>query len=100
MGNARYRAGRAFEYKVANELREEGWKVIRAAGSHGPFDLVAWSPEVGVRLIQCKIVQKMSDAVRLETAWHEEFAPCPFYKQELIMWVKEDRLTVIAEIGG
>ena len=49
----RYKSGRAFEYRIAKMLREEGWFVIRAAGSHGIADLVAakggqW------RIIQCK----------------------------------------------
>ena len=37
----RYAKGRTFEYKVRDRLREEGWFVVRAAGSKGIADLVA-----------------------------------------------------------
>ena len=36
-----YRKGRDHEYRVANKLRKQGWLVIRSAGSHSIFDLVA-----------------------------------------------------------
>lgn len=38
---ANYTKGRRFEYEIADILKREGYDVIRAAGSHGPFDLVA-----------------------------------------------------------
>lgn len=37
-----YSRGRAFEHRVSHALEERGWYVIRAAGSKGLFDLVAW----------------------------------------------------------
>jgi Holliday junction resolvase-like predicted endonuclease len=68
-----YRRGRAYEYKVKKQLEREGWTVLRTAGSHGLFDLIAINPPghsivrmapdaIGVRmrnegdikLIQCK----------------------------------------------
>jgi holliday junction resolvase Hjr len=39
---SRYRAGRDFEYKVRDNLTADGYEVIRAAGSKGPVDLVAF----------------------------------------------------------
>jgi predicted RNA binding protein YcfA (HicA-like mRNA interferase family) len=36
-----YTRGRAKEYRVAKRLRAQGWTVLRTAGSHGPFDLIA-----------------------------------------------------------
>ena len=37
-------------------LRSHGWLTIRAAGSHGPFDLLALSPSgLEVALVQCKL---------------------------------------------
>jgi Holliday junction resolvase len=36
-----YRRGAKVEYLVMKHLRDEGYVVIRAAGSHGPADLVA-----------------------------------------------------------
>ena len=41
MPNLRYIAGRAKEYREAKKLREQGFLVIRSAGSHSPIDLIA-----------------------------------------------------------
>lgn len=45
--------GRRLEYRARDILERASYLVIRSAGSHGPFDLVALSP-LGVRLIQVK----------------------------------------------
>jgi Holliday junction resolvase len=37
-----YNAGRDFEYKVRDYLREKGWIVRRAYASKGMFDLIAY----------------------------------------------------------
>lgn len=36
-----YRRGVAKEYRIKAKLEKEGWIVLRMAGSHGSFDLVA-----------------------------------------------------------
>ena len=36
-----YVKGRTLEYEVMNLFKSAGWKVVRSAGSHSPFDLVA-----------------------------------------------------------
>ena len=42
MPNNNYRRGRAREYKIMDELREEGYPlVMRTAGSHSPVDVIA-----------------------------------------------------------
>lgn len=41
MTNRNYVRGRSYEYKIAKKLRAEGWEVLRTAGSHGAFDLIA-----------------------------------------------------------
>lgn len=48
-----YRRGRSAEAKAAEELRAEGYLVIRSAASQSPVDLVAIGLQ-GVRLIQVK----------------------------------------------
>ena len=45
-----YAKGRRAEIRAKKELEADGWHVTRAAGSKGPFDLVA----VKTRLIQVK----------------------------------------------
>jgi len=54
MPNKKYERGRAFEYAVKKKLEERGWTVIRAAGSHGWADLVAWKEGTPTLIIQCK----------------------------------------------
>ena len=49
-----YAIGARFEYKTATYFRRHGYFVIRAAGSHGPADLVAVKKGYATLLIQCK----------------------------------------------
>ncbi len=41
MPNKRYISGRAHEYAIKKKWEKDGWTVLRTAGSHGEFDLVA-----------------------------------------------------------
>ena len=36
-----YVRGRAYEYEVVKLFKDAGYKVVRTAGSHGEFDLIA-----------------------------------------------------------
>jgi Holliday junction resolvase len=49
-----YVKGRTFEYKIATFFRRRGYFVVRAAGSHGPADLVAMKKGRRPLFIQCK----------------------------------------------
>lgn len=49
-----YRRGAYFERRVKLDMESRGWWVIRAAGSHGPADLVAMKLGEAALLIQCK----------------------------------------------
>ena len=49
----KYEAGRQSEYKVQTELEAEGYCTLRAAGSKGKVDVVAWN-ETETRFIQVK----------------------------------------------
>ena len=48
-----YEKGRRAEYKAMHQLRDDGYTVLRTAGSHGIYDVVAWNPDE-VRFIQVK----------------------------------------------
>ena len=50
---SRYKLGRRLEYRIKKLLEEHGYEVIRSAGSHGRWDLVAVKDKI-VRLIQVK----------------------------------------------
>ena len=64
MPNRNYQAGVRFERARKKVWEQDGNVVLRTAGSHGPFDLVAIG-EDRVRLIQCKRVQTKAQAMRL-----------------------------------
>lgn len=51
---SQYRRGRAFEYRVRDRFKAKGYEVLRAAGSKGPADLVAFK-KGSIIFIQCKI---------------------------------------------
>lgn len=56
MPNTNYLRGRNFEYKVKKYLQEQGYHVLRTAGSHGMYDLIAIKFELqpSIIFIQCK----------------------------------------------
>jgi len=54
MPNRNYERGRAREYRSQLLLETAGYRTIRASGSHGDFDIVAYS-RMGVLFIQCKL---------------------------------------------
>jgi Holliday junction resolvase len=49
-----YVRGRAAEYKAIKILRSKNFLVLRSAGSHGPCDLIAASPDGERFVIQIK----------------------------------------------
>ena len=56
MPNKNYVKGRRKEYKICEQLKNEGFDVVqRTAGSHSPIDIIAISKDKQmIRLIQCK----------------------------------------------
>jgi Holliday junction resolvase len=46
-----YRKGARYEYYVKRLLEEKGYLVFRTAGSHGPFDLIAFDVQNKVILL-------------------------------------------------
>lgn len=60
-GNARYRSGYHFERRVSAHLRNDGYFVIEARGSHGALDQVAVKP-YSILGVQCKTDGVLSPA--------------------------------------
>ena len=56
-----YRRGARLEYLARDVLRQQGYVVVRSAGSHSPFDLIAVN-ERQVLFIQ---VKKQGQSIRL-----------------------------------
>jgi len=61
---SRYRLGAAAERRVRDFLERHGFEVVRAAGSKGKWDLVAWKM-VGRRLILLCLQVKSRSAAHL-----------------------------------
>ena len=66
MPNKNYQRGRRFEWEVKKDLEKQGYAVMRTAGSHGAYDLIAIydGTSLYVRFIQCKVVKKLTDGVK------------------------------------
>lgn len=100
MPNRNYIAGRSFEYKTKRLLEEGGYLVIRAAGSHGPYDLMAIHPGEPVRCIQVKRVQKEGAMKRLFFDWDQlEHQDNQNYREELWVWFRGKPHKSHAELG-
>ena len=84
--NTRYRRGANIEYRAKAALQSQGYLVIRAAGSHGPADLVAmrpafdsWKRQTGpeVLLVQCKRSKnRLTPGEKSELAWIADRLGC------------------------
>ena len=54
--NRNYERGVRFERQLMADFKKEGYNVIRASGSHGLFDIVAFHfDNRHIRFIQCKV---------------------------------------------
>lgn len=87
-GNPNYRAGRLFEYETIRDYRAIGYSCIRASGSHGEYDLVAYRKDCKPVLVQCKRVSKASEAKRLGKVFSSSIQSSPYYYQCLRVKVK------------
>lgn len=58
-----YAKGARLERELKEKLERDGYYVIRAAGSHGLFDLIAWNFR-SVMLVQCKTRKPTKDELR------------------------------------
>ena len=67
MSNRNYIKGRAYEYKAKKVLEEQGYTVVRTAGSHGPWDLMAIKEgtDEPVKCVQIKVTKSEDQLKRL-----------------------------------
>jgi hypothetical protein len=92
--NKNYLAGRRLEYKIKKEWEKQGFIVLRTAGSHGPFDLVAYRMHHPVVMIQCKRVATLGQAMTLIRKWTEKPPIAPgvvHFQQRIEVYVKSER---------
>lgn len=93
MTNRNYVAGRALEYRRKAHYAEHCDTVLRTAGSHGPFDLIALTEGEPVLLIQCKRVKTEGQATALLRE-APPLAPSPHYIQIMDIYVRDTRRTI------
>ena len=67
--NPQYVSGRAFEYARKKYWEDQKHKVVRAAGSHGIFDLITFGPNGTVQGIQCKLTDTVGKAEAMLAKW-------------------------------
>jgi Holliday junction resolvase-like predicted endonuclease len=52
-----YNRGRAKEYALMKQLKEDGYTVLRSAGSHGDFDVIAYKDKSELHMFQLKYTE-------------------------------------------
>lgn len=88
MSNPNYIAGRAFEYATIKEWEEQGYVAVRTAGSHGPFDVIAFRPDRKPEMVQCKRTSDRATAHRLLQTFRETTIPSKHYHQVMTVKIK------------
>lgn len=89
--------GDYFERQVRDTLEEHGWLVTRAAGSHGPYDLVALRHDKTPALVECKISGRIDPAERTALLDAAELAGA---RAVVAMRPRGGRVTVAAIVRG
>lgn len=84
--STRYQQGRQAEYAVQRELAAEGYTTIRAAGSKGKTDILAWNGN-HYRHIQVKTFAKRPGDYSDDLAALSSF-PAP-YNATRELWIKQ-----------
>lgn len=88
MGNPNYQAGRREEYATQRKWEEAGYSTIRASGSHGKADVVAFRPDRKPELIQCKVTKTEAEAKRLIKDFKSYTIPSSYYHQVISVKIK------------
>lgn len=88
MPNKQYQAGRRFEYECIRMWEKRDYKCIRASGSHGLYDIVAFRPDRKPEFIQCKRVADSPQGRRLIEKFREDTISAAFFHQTIAVRVK------------
>lgn len=95
MPNKNYKSGRAFEYETQKRWEEKGYATIRASGSHGQFDVVAFRSDRKPEFIQCKVCNDEAEAKRLLKQFISDTIPSLNYHQTMTIKVKRKGITEV-----
>lgn len=85
----KYSKGRRFEYKIMRLLKADGYNVLRSAGSHGLYDIVAWNSKE-VRFIQAKHKDYVSPQ-EINKIWEDSM---PAVCRREIWYLKNGRINI------
>src|SRR5438477_6529671 len=99
MPNSNYRSGVRTERQRKKWWESKGFATIRAAGSHGFWDLVCVSPNEQVYLVQVKRCETKAQARRLMDRFRESpsIPNGPHYKQVMEVYVAKTREVLTCE---
>lgn len=102
MPSSNYKMGRALEYKVRKQWQGVNYTVIRAAGSHGFADLIAFCPECPVFAIQCKRVETKAQALKIIDRLRSprEFPKGKHWKRVVEVYVSKTREYITEYFDG
>lgn len=88
MPNKNYRAGRRFEYETMRKYEDMGFTCVRTAGSHGPFDVIAFFCTRKPNFIQCKRVTTEYEANKAIDQFKDATVSSKYYHQTITVRIK------------
>lgn len=94
MSNKNYVAGAAFERATQKAWERRGYSTIRASGSHGLYDVVAFSCDRKPEMIQCKRCTTEAEAARLMRNFKKVTIPSLYFHQSMAVKVKGSIITI------
>lgn len=92
MPNKNYLSGVRFERETMKSYEAQGYKCIRASGSHGEYDIVAYRANHKPVLIQCKVVTKKAAVDLMIKRFIEEVPSELHYHQSLRVKLKGSKV--------
>lgn len=88
MANKNYVSGRNFEYATQREYERKGYNTVRAAGSHGVYDVIAFHKDKKPVFIQCKAVTTEAQQKKLIADFTKTTAPAKSFEQVIRVKLK------------
>lgn len=87
MSNSKYQHGRQAEHRAIQALTKQGYECMRAAGSKGAWDILAWKDNMPVRHIQVKSEGRLTNKLYRQECRVLALAPCSRNgRRELWVW--------------
>lgn len=91
MAHKGYQKGVTFEHQVKKHFENDGWFVVRSAGSHSPADLVCIKRGDLPTVVQCRLRGNLSADEERELSGLKEKYGCNVilaYRQDKELWFR------------